>query len=99
FPSAEIGARRVTALAQFLALHGMRVVVVSAFGGQEIESEKEIMPGVIAVPVPLPKWTLRALLVSLKRLARANKVVTLPGAAISSDEGEGSGLLGRLRIG
>jgi hypothetical protein len=33
-PSNEIGARRATALARYLAVCGIRVVVVSAFGGE-----------------------------------------------------------------
>lgn len=54
-PSTEIGARRPTELARYLANRGIQVVVVSAFGGQEVKSESEILPGVIAIPVPQPK--------------------------------------------
>ncbi len=34
-PSPEVGARRITALAQYLAARGVRVIVVSAFAGTQ----------------------------------------------------------------
>jgi glycosyltransferase involved in cell wall biosynthesis len=68
-PSNEIGARRTTALAQYLADRGIRVVVISAFGDQPIEPGSELHPGVIAVPVKRPKRPWLDLLVTLKRMA------------------------------
>ena len=53
-PSNETGARRATALARYLADRGIRVVVVSAFGGEPVERGCELYPGVIAVPVAGP---------------------------------------------
>jgi hypothetical protein len=67
YPSNEIGARRVTALAQFLASKGIRVIVVSEFGGAAIARGAEILPGVIAIPVKQPKQWLIGHLVKLKR--------------------------------
>jgi glycosyl transferase family 4 len=67
YPSTEVGARRPTALAQYLASKGIRVVVVSAFGEREIESESEIFPGVIAIPVKRPARKFIDALVSLKQ--------------------------------
>ena len=68
-PSNEIGARRTTALARYLADNGIRVVVVSAFGDQPIEPGAELYPGVIAVPIKRPKRPWLDLLVRLKRMA------------------------------
>ena len=67
YPSAEIGARRTTALARFLASRGIRVLVVSAFGDQAVTPGSEIFPGVIAVPVRRPQRRWLDLLVTLKR--------------------------------
>jgi hypothetical protein len=66
-PSEEIGARRTTALARFLADRGVRVLVVSAFGDQPVEPGAELFPGVIAVPVARAKRRWLDLLVGLKR--------------------------------
>ena len=66
-PSMEIGARRPTALAQFLVSKGVRVVVVSAFEGTEVEPGAEVLPGMTAVPVRPPQSTLIEALVYLKR--------------------------------
>jgi glycosyltransferase involved in cell wall biosynthesis len=68
-PSNEIGARRTTALARYLADHGIHVVVVSAFGDQPIQPGSELYPGVIAVPVERPRRLWLDLLVTLKRMA------------------------------
>lgn len=67
YPSNEIGARRVTALARHLSAHGIRVVVVSAFGDQAVESGAEILPGVVAIPVARPSRALLNALVAMKR--------------------------------
>lgn len=66
-PSNEIGSRRTTALARSLAESGVRVVVVSAFGDQDLRAGSEIFPGVIAVPVARPRRRWLDLLVRLKR--------------------------------
>lgn len=80
YPSNEIGARRPTALARFLVGKGLRVIVVSAFGGERIEIGSEVLPGVVAVPVRKPSRTFTDRMVSLKRkLRRANTVATGPG--------------------
>jgi hydroxymethylglutaryl-CoA reductase (NADPH) len=47
YPSTEIGARRVTALARYLVDQGFRVVVVSEFGGHQCAVGSEVLPGVI----------------------------------------------------
>jgi hypothetical protein len=72
-PSNEIGARRVTKLAQFLAAEGFKVLVVSPFDGAQIPSESEIFPGVIAIPVSQPKTLLLHRLVKAKRKFREAK--------------------------
>ena len=66
-PSNEIGARRPTALARSLVAKGVRVVVVSAFGGQAIEPGSMVMPDVIAIPVLRPSRRLLDFMVALKR--------------------------------
>jgi serine acetyltransferase len=66
-PSTEIGARRATALARYLADNGVRVLVVSAFGYQPVASGSEMFPGVFAVPVGRPARPWLDLLVRLKR--------------------------------
>jgi hypothetical protein len=74
YPAGEIGARRVTALAQYLAGKGVRVVVVSAFGNRAVERDAEILPGVIAVPVKRPRTLWLDLLVALKRRVFSQRV-------------------------
>jgi hypothetical protein len=82
YPSNEIGARRPTALARFLVGKGIRVIVVSAFGGQPIEPGSEVLPGVVAVPVRKPSRTFTDTVVSLKRrLHRAKAVGAGRGAS------------------
>lgn len=66
-PSNEIGARRVTALARYLADRGIHVVVVSAFGYQPVAPGAEVLPGVTAVPIRRPRRLWLDLLVKLKR--------------------------------
>jgi hypothetical protein len=88
YPSTEIGARRPTALARFLADKGLRVAVVSAFGGQNIESGSEVLPGVFAVPVPKPSRTFTDTAVFFKQKLFSAKAVgdaaVLPSVAVRS---------------
>jgi len=46
------------------------VIVVSEFGGAPIAFESEIFPGVVAIPVKMPRRTVLDLFVSFKRLSR-----------------------------
>ena len=78
-PSTEIGAKRVTALARYLASSGVRVVVVSEFGGTAIAEGGEVLPGVTAIAVPQPPRLVLDTLVSIKRMLRR-------GAAAESAE-------------
>jgi Glycosyl transferase 4-like domain len=68
YPSNEIGARRLTALARYLAGRGIRVVVVSSFDNRAIACDSEIQPGVIAIPVPHPDRTILNALIRFKRI-------------------------------
>jgi len=70
YPSNEIGARRVTALARYLADSGVRVVVVSAFDDRSIQPGSELLPGIFAVPVKRPTRALLNALVALKQRSR-----------------------------
>lgn len=70
-PTNEIGGRRTTALARHLAARGLRVIVVSAFGNQDVQPGAQIMPGIIAIPVKQPRRLLLDSLVSLKQGAGA----------------------------
>jgi hypothetical protein len=80
YPSNEIGARRPTALARFLVDKGLRVAVVSAFGGQDIEPGSQVLPGVVAVPVRRPSRTFTNTVVFFKRkIYRAKPVATVQG--------------------
>lgn len=81
-PSHEIGAKRPTALAQFLASKGVRVAVVSAFGGHNIELGSQVLPGVVAVPVPRPSRWLIDFAIRLKR--------KMPGARPAANAAGGS---------
>lgn len=67
YPSNQIGARRATALARYLADRGVRVVVVSAFGDHDIKPGSEIFPGVIAIPVRRPRRAIIDAFIALKR--------------------------------
>jgi glycosyltransferase involved in cell wall biosynthesis len=67
YPSNEIGARRVTALARYLVGRGARVIVVSAFDGKPDRAVDELLPGVIAISVATPGNSLLDALVRLKR--------------------------------
>jgi serine acetyltransferase/glycosyltransferase involved in cell wall biosynthesis len=73
YPTRAIGARRVTALARYLAERGVRVVVVSAFGDHPIERGSELFPGVLAIPVERPRRPWLDLLVALKRRMLAQR--------------------------
>lgn len=73
YPSKEIGARRATALARYLADSGIRAVVVSTFDDQPIQSGSQIFPGVIAMPVPRPEKGFLNALVRLKRAVYKRK--------------------------
>ena len=83
-PASEIGARRVTALARYLAERGVRVVVVSAFGQRELQHGSEVIPGVIAVPVKSPARVWLDLLVSLKRRLSAQRSATQDAGPINT---------------
>jgi serine acetyltransferase len=72
-PSIEIGARRATALARYLADNGIRVIVVSAFGDHPVKLGSELYPGVIAIPVKRPGRPWLDLLVALKRMVRSQR--------------------------
>lgn len=72
-PSNDIGARRATAFARYLADNGIRVVVVSAFGYQPVAPGSEVYPGVIAVPVKRPGRRWLDLLVALKRMVQSRR--------------------------
>lgn len=103
YPSNEIGARRPTALARFLVDKGLRVAVVSAFGGQAIEPGSEVFPGVIAVPVRKPSRAITDALVSFKKkLYRAKGVAADPRApnpasGSTAPASSSIALLGRVR--
>jgi serine acetyltransferase len=86
-PSNEIGARRATALARYLADHGIRVVVVSAFGDEPPVPGSEVFPGVIAVPVRRPRRLWLDLLVTLKGWVRSRRDVDTARHATVSSEG------------
>jgi serine acetyltransferase len=93
YPSGAIGARRLTALARYLAGLGIRVVVVSAFGNETITHGCEIQPGVIAIPVRRPERLWLDLMVALKRrmLARRSTEAVATAAGSGSSAGAGAG--------
>ena len=78
YPSNEIGGKRMTAFARFLATKGVRVIVVSTFGDATIVPGSEVMPGVIAAPVKKPRKILIDFVVSRKK----RTAQTRPGAAV-----------------
>jgi len=81
YPANEIGARRPTALARYLVDKGLRVAVVSAFGGQAIEPGSEVLPGVVAVPVQKPpRWLTDAMVHLKQKLSRSKTVPSLRGS-------------------
>jgi hypothetical protein len=82
YPSNEIGGRRTTALARFLASKGARVIVVSTFGGATVVPESEVITGVIAAPVRQPRKILIDFVVSRKRKsAQITSEAAVGGAA------------------
>lgn len=103
YPSNEIGARRPTELARFLVDKGLRVAVVSAFGGQAIEPGSEVLPGVVAVPVRKPSRTITDMMVSFKKkLYRAKGVAAAqrdpnPVSGSVAPASSSSAILGRAR--
>ena len=80
YPSSEIGARRPTALARYLVDKGLRVAVVSAFGGQAIEPGSAVLPGVVAVPVRKSSQSFTDTMVRLKRKLSLSRTVPSPRA-------------------
>lgn len=71
YPSSEIGARRPTELARYLADKGLRVLVLSTFGGVDVELGTEILPGVVALPVAPSTRRFVDMLVKIKRFIRS----------------------------
>ena len=92
YPSNEIGARRTTALARYLAGRGLRVLVVSAFDNRSIEPGAELLPGIFAVPVKLPERPLLNALVALKGRAKPRN------AAAQIETSEADQAPGRLSL-
>jgi hypothetical protein len=88
-PASEIGGRRTTALAQYLANKGLRVVVVSTFGGAAIEAGSEVLPGIIAVPVAQPRKVFIQAVLSLKPRS-------LPERGVPPESSSPAGLRGLL---
>ncbi len=101
YPSNEIGARRITAFARFLADKGFRVVVVSAFGDSDIDPGSEVLPGLFAVPVRRPPRPFTDAVVFLKRrIFRAKSIVKPRGkidVGIPADRASRGSVLARLR--
>lgn len=87
YPSNEIGARRPTALARFLVDKGLRVVVVSAFGGHDIEHGSQVLPGVVAVPIHKPARIFTDAVVFLKR--KLHRVKAAAAAALEAGPNPG----------
>lgn len=99
YPSNEIGARRITAFARFLAEKGVRVIVVSAFGGSSIEPGSEVLPGMIAVPVRRPPRTFIDAAVRMKRrIFRANPIAVSPGTSDPISPGSRSSISSLTRL-
>jgi hypothetical protein len=90
YPSNEIGARRPTALARFLVDKGLRVAVVSAFGGQDIEPGSQVLPGVVAVPVQRPSRTFIDTVVFFKRKIYRAKTVAAPQGGLNPTSPSGA---------
>lgn len=97
YPTNEIGGRRTTALARHLVTRGLRVVVVSAFGHQEVRPGTEILPGIIAIPVKQPRRLILDSLVSLKQGAVAPSKGAKPTAQTVRPIGHPAGILARLK--
>jgi Glycosyl transferase 4-like domain len=100
YPSNEIGARRATALAKYLVESGMRVSVVSAFGGEPIEPGAQVLPGIVAVPVPKPPRIFTEAMIYLKRrlIRRVSNVAsTAPESPPGAPRRAAASILGKLR--
>jgi hypothetical protein len=97
YPSNEIGGRRTTALARFLASKGVRVIVVSTFGDATIVPGSEVMTGVIAAPVKQPRKVLIDFVVSRKPRTAQYR----PGAAVGGTDRDArtTSVLWRMRSG
>ena len=89
YPSHEVGAKRPTALAQFLAGKGLRVAVVSAFGGDDIAPGSQVLPGIVAVPVPRPPRRLIELAIRVKRRIRGAQAIAAQGGKQDPSTTEG----------
>jgi hypothetical protein len=101
YPSNEIGARRPTALARFLVDKGVRVSVVSAFGGQDINPGSQVLPGVVAVPIRKPQRIFTEAMIRFKKkFSRANVAAASPGSnpVSSSAQMTSSSLLAKTRV-
>lgn len=96
FPSTEVGARRMSALAQYLAAQGRAVAVISAFAGLDrIAAEHSVAATLGAYDieqVPDRKSVVDALLVNAKKWLRSSATV-LPRAKkrepVESDSANG----------
>jgi hypothetical protein len=99
YPSNEIGARRLTALARYLAGRGIRVVVVSSFGEKDIACGTEILPGIIAVPVARPGRTLLDVAIRIKRAITKRKKSSAAGPYGGTNHGHERtrSVIGKLR--
>ena len=95
YPSNEIGGKRTTALARFLASKGVRVIVVSTFGGATIVPGSEVMTGVIAAPVKQPRKLLIDFVVSRKR--RAEQTRSGPAGEGTFPDAPTTSVLSRMR--
>jgi hypothetical protein len=97
YPSNEIGGKRTTALARFLASKGVRVIVVSTFGGATMVPGSEVMTGVIAAPVKQPRRLLIDFVVSRKHRTAQNRSEAPYGRAVG--DARVTSVLLRLRSG
>jgi len=96
-PTNEIGGRRTTALARHLAARGLRVIVVSAFGHQDVRPGTEILPGIIAFPVKQPRRLLLDSLVSLKQGAAPSPKAAQRTAQKADATARSAGIMSRSK--
>jgi hypothetical protein len=101
YPSKEIGARRVTALAQYLARRAYRVVVVSAFDERLQIEDAELLPHITAISVPKPGRRLLGAAVLLRNRLRGRRrsadLAELPTNPASEAEQAIPGIRARLK--
>jgi hypothetical protein len=97
YPSNEIGGRRTTALARFLASKGVRVIVVSTFGGTTVAPESEVMTGVIAAPVKQPRKILIDFVVS--RIRKSAQTTSKAAVGEAPRGARSTSVLSRMRYG